>query len=108
MGAITWPLRSSSHQQLINSGTKGWKSQLGLKSVLRFGRSSLPAEVEERPAGLRDVLVEPSQEMELGDSPGLVGLHVLQVEAADQEVVTPDVFRHQVDLQVHTDAQLPP
>lgn len=36
--------------------------------------------------------------MELGDRSGLVGLHVLQVEASDQEVVTPDMFRHQVDL----------
>lgn len=30
--------------------------------------------------------------MELGDGPRLVGLHVLQVEAADQEVVAPDVL----------------
>lgn len=39
--------------------------------------NSLPAEVEERPAGLRDVLVEPGQEVELSDGSCLVGLHVL-------------------------------
>lgn len=37
--------------------------------------------------------------MELGDSSRLVGLHVLQVEAPHQEVIAPDVFRHQVHLQ---------
>lgn len=36
--------------------------------------------------------------MELGDGARLVGLHVLQVEAADQEVVAPDVLGHEVDL----------
>lgn len=61
----------------------------------------LPAEVEQRPAGLRDVLVEPGEEVELSDGPRLVGLHVLQVEAANQEVVTPDVFGHQVHLRGH-------
>lgn len=60
-----------------------------------------PAEVQESPAGLWDVLVQPGQEVELGDGSRLVGLHVLQVEASDQEVVTPDVFRHQVHLQGH-------
>lgn len=59
---------------------------------------SLPAEVQERPAGLRDALVEPGQEVELRDGPRLVGLHVLQVEATNQEVVTPDVFGHEVHL----------
>ena len=43
--------------------------------------------------------------MELGDSSRLVGLHVLQVEAPDQEVVTPDMFRHQVDLPGHKGEQ---
>lgn len=38
---------------------------------------SLPAKVEERPAGFWDVLVEPGQEVKLSDGPRLVGLHVL-------------------------------
>lgn len=59
----------------------------------------LPTEVQQRPVGLRDVLVEPGQEVELGDGSRLVGLHVLQVEAPHQEVIAPDVFRHQVHLQ---------
>lgn len=40
--------------------------------------------------------------MELSDSSRLVGLHVLQIEATDQEVVAPDVFGHQVHLPGHT------
>lgn len=64
-------------------------------------RRTIPAEVQEGPAGLWDVLVQPGQEVELSDSPRLVGLHVLQVEASDKEVVAPDVFGHQVHLQGH-------
>lgn len=64
-------------------------------------RRTIPAEVQESPAGLWDVLVQPGQEVELSDSPRLVGLHVLQVEASDEEVVAPDVFGHQVHLQGH-------
>lgn len=37
--------------------------------------------------------------MELRDGASLVGLHVLQVETTNQEVITPDVLRHQVHLQ---------
>lgn len=59
---------------------------------------TLPAEVQESPAGLWDALVQPGQEVELSDGSRLVGLHVLQVEASDKEVVAPDVFGHQVDL----------
>lgn len=58
----------------------------------------LPTEVQQRPVGLRYVLVEPGQEVELGDGSRLVGLHVLQVEAPHQEVIAPDVLRHQVHL----------
>lgn len=43
--------------------------------------------------------------MELSDGSCLVGLHVLQVEAANQEVVTPDMLGHQVDLQVRAHVQ---
>lgn len=44
----------------------------------------------------------PGKEVELGHGACLVGLQVLEVEAAHQVVVTPDVFRHQVHLQVTT------
>lgn len=64
-------------------------------------KGTIPAEVQESPAGLWDVLVQPGQEVELSDSSRLVGLHVLQVEASDKEVVAPDVFGHQVHLQGH-------
>lgn len=37
--------------------------------------------------------------MELSDGAGLIGLHVLQVEAPNQEVVTPDMLRHKVYLE---------
>lgn len=37
--------------------------------------------------------------MELSDGPRFVGLHVLQVEATNQEVIAPDVFRDQVHLE---------
>ena len=37
--------------------------------------------------------------MELGDCTGLIGLQVFQIEAAHQVVVTPDVFRDEMDLQ---------
>lgn len=36
--------------------------------------------------------------MELSDGAGLVSLQVLQVEAPYQEVLTPDVLRHQIHL----------
>lgn len=36
--------------------------------------------------------------MELRDSPGLASALVLQVEASDQVVVTPNVLAHQVNL----------
>ena len=73
--------------------------------LLPFFRCSLPAEVQQRAAGLWNVLVEPGEEVELSHGPGLVGLHVLQVEATNQEVVAPDVFGHQVHLRGHTDGQ---
>lgn len=37
--------------------------------------------------------------MELSQGPGLLRLHVLQVEAPNQEVIAPDVLRHQVHLE---------
>lgn len=59
----------------------------------------IPAEVEQRAAVLGDGVAEPGQEVELGHGPGLVGLHVLQVKTANQEVIAPDVFGNQVHLQ---------
>lgn len=43
-------------------------------------------------------MVHPGQEVELSDGAGLVSLQVLQVEAPYQEVLTPDVLRHQIHL----------
>lgn len=57
-----------------------------------------PAEVEEGPGGGGDALGRPAEEVELRQGAGLLRLHVLQVEAAHQEVLAPDVLRHQVHL----------
>ena len=51
-----------------------------------------PAEVQQRLHGGGHTEVGPGQEVELGDSARLVGLQVLQVEAAHQVIVTPDVL----------------
>lgn len=57
-----------------------------------------PAEVEKRPCGGGDAFRWPAQEMKLCQSSGLLRLHILQVEAAHQEILTPDMFRNQVHL----------
>lgn len=57
-----------------------------------------PAEIEEGPGGGGDALGRPAEEVELRQSAGLLRLHVLQVEAAHQEILAPDVLRHQVHL----------
>lgn len=54
--------------------------------------SAVPAEVQQRACGGGDALRRPAEEVELGERPGLLRLHVLQVEASHQEVVTPDVL----------------
>lgn len=54
------------------------------------GRS--PAEVKEGPGGGRDALGRPAEEVELRQGAGLLRLHVFQVEAAHQEILTPDVL----------------
>ncbi len=58
----------------------------------------VPAEVQQGACGGGDALSRPAEEMELSECPGLLRLHVLQVEASHQEVITPDVLRHQVHL----------
>lgn len=57
-----------------------------------------PAEVQQRPGGRRSALCRPAEEVELRERARLLRLHVLQVEAAHQEVLAPDVLRHQVHL----------
>lgn len=42
----------------------------------------------------------PAEEMELSQGSGLLRLNILQVEAPHQEVIAPDVLRHQVHLQI--------
>src|SRR4029434_11357874 len=60
----------------------------------------VPAEVEQALC-VGDAVCAPGVVVELRHGPALVGLHVLQVKAPDQEVLTPHVLRHQVHLQ-HT------
>ena len=59
---------------------------------------SLPPEFEECLGGRRDGGVGPGQEVELGDGARLSGAGVLQVEAADQVIVTPNVLRDEMNL----------
>lgn len=65
--------------------------------------TAVPAEVQQGASGGGDALSRPAEEVELGERAGLLRLHVLQVEAAHQEVVAPDVFRHQVHLHGKTE-----
>lgn len=60
--------------------------------------AAVPAEVQQGASGGGDALSRPAEEVELSERPGLLRLHVLQVEASHQEVVAPDVLRHQVHL----------
>lgn len=64
---------------------------------------AVPAEVQQGARGGGDALGGPAEEVELRESTRLLRLHVLQVEAAHQEVITPDVLRHQVHLQPQVD-----
>lgn len=57
-----------------------------------------PAEVQQRSSGGGDAISRPAQQVELRQRPGLLRVDVLQVEAAHQEVLAPDVLRHQVHL----------
>lgn len=51
-----------------------------------------PAEVKEGPGGGGDALGWPAEEVELRQGAGLLRLHIFQVEAAHQEILTPDVL----------------
>lgn len=62
---------------------------------------AVPAEVQQGTCGGGDALCRPAQQMKLGQSARLLSLNVLQVETTNQEVFTPDVFRHKIHLR-HT------
>lgn len=79
---------------------KRWKNSARVLPVTEPRSSPSPAEVQQSSSGAGNAAVHPGQEVELGDGARLVGLQVLQVEAAHQEVLAPDVLRHQVDLGV--------
>lgn len=64
--------------------------------------AAVPAEVQQGACGGGDSLSWPAEEVELREGARLLRLHVLQVEAAHQEVVAPDVLRHQVHLHADT------
>lgn len=64
------------------------------------GAVAVPAEIQQGSRGAGDAIRWPAEQVELGQGTCLLGLHVLQVEAAHQEVFTPDVLRHQVHLRV--------
>lgn len=68
----------------------------GRPTARALGRS--PAEVQQGPGGGRGALCRPAEEVELRERARLLGLHVLQVEAPHQEVLAPDVLRHEVHL----------
>lgn len=67
--------------------------------VCKLKVQAVPAEVQQRACGGGDSLSGPAKEVELREGARLLSLHVLQVEAANQEVVAPDVLRHQVHLE---------
>lgn len=66
-----------------------------------------PAEVQQGSSWLRNILVHPGQEVELGYGTCLIGLDILQVETAHQEVLTPDVLWHQIDLEIKENNCIP-
>ncbi len=59
---------------------------------------AVPAEVQQRTCGGGYSLCRPAQEVELSEGTSFLGLDILQVETAHQEVITPDMLRHQVHL----------
>lgn len=78
--------------------SEDWKTDKPLHQVTR--RVYTPAEVQQGPSWLGNALIHPGQEVELSHGTRLVGPDVLQVETAHQEVLAPDVLRHQVDLEI--------
>lgn len=66
--------------------------------ILYVRACAVPAEVQQRPCGGGYALCRPAQEVELSEGTSFLGLNVLQVETPHQEVITPDMLRHQVHL----------
>lgn len=83
-------------EELLKRRTEGGWGGVGVGAA--EGSCTVPAEVQQGPGRVGDPAVHPGQEVKLGDGARLVGLQVLQVEAPNQEVLAPDVLRHQVDL----------
>lgn len=92
---------------LGEGGMRGWwkaqrsRARLWVRPGGRAGgllAACSPAEVEQRPGGGRSALCRPAEEVELRERACLLGLHVLKVKAPHQEVLAPDVLRHQVHL----------
>lgn len=67
---------------------------------------AVPAEVQQRACGGGYSLCWPAQEVELSEGTSFLGLDVLQVETTHEEVITPDVFRHQVHLSMITEGYI--
>ncbi|KAG7227452.1 hypothetical protein INR49_005266, partial [Caranx melampygus] len=65
--------------------------------------SLLPAEVEQGSCGGGDAVSRPAQEVKLRQGSGLLCLDILQVEAAHQEVLTPDVLGYQDGVELWVD-----
>ena len=65
-----------------------------------------PPEVQKSLDRARDSKVKPGQEVELGHSPSLVCLQVLQVETTYQVVITPNMFRNKVNLYSKTNSSM--
>lgn len=47
---------------------------------------------------MRNAEIRPGEKVELGDSASLIRLQVLQIEAANQVILAPDVLGHKMDL----------
>lgn len=58
-----------------------------------------PAELKQSLGGERNTRIRPREEMELGHCACFTRLEILQVEAAYQIVITPDMFAHKVHLE---------
>ena len=66
------------------------------------GADTSPAEVQQGLGARRHAVVGPGQEVELRHRTRLARLEVLEVEAAHQVVVAPDVLAHKMDLRVRS------
>jgi hypothetical protein len=59
-----------------------------------------PAELEQSLGGEWNTRIRPREEMELSHCASFTRLEVLQVEAAYQIVITPDMFAYKVHLEI--------